>query len=81
VTKIFHKRAAVARRYSTSRRNTYRMEADGRLPPPDMYMGAHALWSEETLEANEQRRAALLPPASNRAIIDRKAGQRKTASL
>jgi hypothetical protein len=57
------------------------MQEDGRLPPPDLYMGPHALWSEETLQANEQRRAGLPPPDSNQKIVNRKAeaDQRKTA--
>ena len=67
--KIFLKRAQVAQRYSTTLRNTYLMQEDGRLPSPDLYMGKHALWSEQTLEENE-RRATLRRRPSN-TIADR----------
>jgi hypothetical protein len=45
------------------------MQEDGRLPSPDLYMGKHALWSEQTLEENE-RRATLRRRPSN-TIADR----------
>ena len=62
--KVFLKRAQVAQRYSTTLRNTYLMEKDKRLPSPDLYLGKHALWSEETLEENE-RKATLRRRPSN----------------
>jgi hypothetical protein len=61
--KVFLRRGQVAKRYGTSTRSTYRMQEDGRLPPPDLYMGPYGLWAEESLEANE-RKATLRPPPS-----------------
>jgi hypothetical protein len=34
------------------------MVEDGRLPPPDMWMGKLPMWSDETIEANERAAAA-----------------------
>jgi hypothetical protein len=63
VSKKFYRKRDLAERYSASTRTIDRMKIDGRLPPPDLFLGPFPLWSNETIEANE-RAAALRVPAS-----------------
>ena len=68
--KIFYRKSQLAARYSTSVRSIDRMVRDGRLPPPDMYMGPHPLWANESIEANEKRAATMRePPPSHRHVF------------
>lgn len=52
--KKYLRKKHVAERYDTTPRNVDRMAGDGRLPPPDLYIGQIPLWSEETLDASDQ---------------------------
>jgi hypothetical protein len=53
-----YRRHELAERYSQSVRNAERMWKDGRLPPPDFYLGRIPFWNEETLDENDRAAAA-----------------------
>jgi hypothetical protein len=56
--KRYLRKKAVAKRYGdVNERSIPRMVADGRLPPPDLYNGRFPLWSEQTLDEHDQKRA------------------------
>ena len=63
-TKFYRKRD-LAQRYSASVRTIDRMKVDGRLPPPDMFLGPFPLWSAEAIEANERAAALRVPFSKN----------------
>jgi hypothetical protein len=48
----------LAARYGVTLRTVERMVADGRLPPPDLYLGKFPLWGDKSIIANEKRAAA-----------------------
>ena len=58
--KRYFRKRGVAERYGVHERSVDRMKDDGRLPPPDFYIGRFPLWGEDTLDESD-RRAALLP--------------------
>jgi hypothetical protein len=52
--KTFHRQAALAKRYNVKTTRTIaRMRKDGRIPPPDFFLGPYPMWSDETLETHE----------------------------
>jgi hypothetical protein len=51
--KTYYRQAAVARRYGVKPRTILRMRREGRLPPPDFFLGPYPLWSDETLTTFE----------------------------
>ncbi len=57
---------SLATRYDCTVRSVQRMIDDGRIPPPDFYLGRVPYWNEETLEANE-RSAAIAPNKKEKA--------------
>ena len=56
-SKRYNRKRGLAERYSVNVRTIDRMWRDGRLPPPDLYMGLLPLWSDETLDANDREAA------------------------
>ena len=64
--KVYYRKLQLAARYSTSVRSIDRMVSDGRLPPPDLYMGPHPMWADETIEANERAVTMREPPPNHR---------------
>jgi hypothetical protein len=54
------KKQLAARYGYDSDRSIDRAVKDGRLPPPDMYVGRFPLWSEETLDAHDAKAARAL---------------------
>ncbi len=48
------RRAAVAARYGVDVRTLERMAKDGRLRPPDLYLGRMPLWDEDALDADDR---------------------------
>jgi hypothetical protein len=61
--KTYLRQPQLAKRYSTTIRTIQRMRDDGRIPPPDLYLGLYPLWTEETIEANERAAALRAPPS------------------
>ena len=58
MTTIHHRKVTLAKRYGTTARSIDNMVRDGRLPPPDFYMGRLPIWTDETIVANERAAAA-----------------------
>jgi hypothetical protein len=47
----------LAKRYAMSVRSFARARQEGRVPPPDLYLGQFPLWSNETIEKFERSSA------------------------
>jgi hypothetical protein len=60
-TKPHYRRADLAARYQVDLRTVANMVADGRLPPPDFYLGRFPIWHFESIENNERAAAARRP--------------------
>ena len=60
--KLYHSRGLVAARYNRNSRTIDRWRRDPRVnfPPPDITLLDRDYWSEETLDAFDERRAAEL---------------------
>jgi hypothetical protein len=57
-----YRRRGLSQRYSVEERTVDRMVRDGRLPPPDFYLGNMPIWTGETLDEHDC--AAALQPRS-----------------
>jgi hypothetical protein len=58
--KHLRKKQLAARYGYDSDRSIDRAVKDGRLPPPDMYVGRFPLWGEDTLDAHDASAARAL---------------------
>jgi hypothetical protein len=64
VKKLNLRKKQVAERYGVHVRSIERMSKDGRLPPPDFYLGKLPIWTGETLDKND-REAAIAKRATD----------------
>jgi hypothetical protein len=55
--KFYYRQPKLARRYDMSVRAFQRARQEGKIPPPDMYMGQNPMWSDETIAAFERASA------------------------
>jgi hypothetical protein len=58
---IHHRKIGLARRYEVTVRAIDYMVRDGRLPPPDFFLGRLPIWTDESIVANERAAAARRP--------------------
>jgi hypothetical protein len=54
MSKKYLRKAAVSVRYGVTNRSIERMTTDGRLPPPDRFLGKCPLWDEAKLDAADK---------------------------
>ena len=57
MSETFYGKKAMARRYDASERTIDRASRDGRLPPPDFYLGRLPRWGERKLDAHDREAA------------------------
>ena len=53
-----YRKSDLATRYAITVRSIERMIADGRMPQPDVWIGRHPRWFEETITTNERKNFA-----------------------
>jgi predicted site-specific integrase-resolvase len=60
------RKRTVAERYGINVRTLERMVKDGRLPPPNFYIGRSPFWAENDLEAHDRQAATAPRPKMKR---------------